>query len=265
MIEPIVFYDIPSYAKDKAWSPNTWKTRFCLNMKGLPYKTVWVEYPDIETLCKKIGATPTSTRRSRELLYSLPVIHDPNTKSVVSDSGAIARYLDRTYPDAPTLIPAEADALTAALGAALWTVFNPDEDLGAIIVPAAFAQLRERSRPYFRETREKWAGGKLEELAPAGSEKRAKCWETIRKGMNKIATAWLEADGKEKLFFMGDRVGITYADITIAGFLMWFKETLGEDSEEWKAMMTWDDGRWGRFMMAFEKYQVVDEGEDVQL
>ncbi|KAI0712270.1 hypothetical protein C8Q76DRAFT_797141 [Earliella scabrosa] len=265
MPEPIIFYDIPGHAKDKAWSPNTWKTRFCLNMKGIPYKTVWVEYPDIATLCKKIGATPTGTRRAGEFLYTLPVIYDPNTKSVVSDSGAIARYLDRTYPDAPTLIPAEADALTAALGAALWTVFNPDEDLGAIIVPAAFAQLRERSRPYFRETREKWAGGKLEELAPAGSEKRAKCWETIRKGMNKIATAWLEADGKEKLFFMGDRVGITYADITIAGFLMWFKETLGEDSEEWKAMMTWDDGRWAKFMRAFKKYEVVDEGEDVEL
>ena len=22
--------------------------RYCLNIKGIPYKTVWVEYPDIE-------------------------------------------------------------------------------------------------------------------------------------------------------------------------------------------------------------------------
>ena len=182
---------------------------------------------------------------------------------MVSDSGAIARYLDSTYPDAPTLIPAEADALTAALGAALWTVFNPDEDLGAIIVPAAFAQLRERSRPYFRETREKWAGGKLEELAPAGSEKRAKCWETIRKGMNKIATKWLEADGKEKLFFMGD--SISYADITVAGFLVWIKIVVGEDSKDWQDVLKWNDGRWARFMEAFKRYEGVDVGTDVEI
>ena len=195
MIEPIVFYDIPSHAKDKAWSPNTWKTRsvllptcfrmpslinpprFCLNMKGLPYKTVWVEYPDIETLCKKIGSTPTFTRRSREPLYSLPVIYDPNTKSVVSDSGAIARYLDRTYPDTRTLIPAEADALTAAFGAALWTVFNPDTDLVAIIMPAAFAQLREKSRPYFRETREKNLGRTMEAMLESADDAQ---WEKVR-------------------------------------------------------------------------------------
>ena len=77
MVEPIVFFDIPSLAKGKAWSPNTWKVRyvrdlelivigtdavlrrFCLNIKNIPYKTVWVEFPDIENLCKKIGAEAT--------------------------------------------------------------------------------------------------------------------------------------------------------------------------------------------------------------
>ena len=69
MSKPIVFYDIPGNAHShKAWSPNTQKTRcallsrlrdvkvisersdlfsYSLNYKGIPYKTVWVEYPDI--------------------------------------------------------------------------------------------------------------------------------------------------------------------------------------------------------------------------
>ncbi|KAI0720557.1 hypothetical protein C8T65DRAFT_735887 [Cerioporus squamosus] len=260
MSEPIVFYDIPGVVN--AWSRHTWKTRYALNLKGIPYKTVWVEYPDIEALCKKIGASAADKRKDGTPLYTLPVIYDPHTKSVVSDSGAITRYLDDTYPNTPRLIPEEADALMSAFEDAIYAVI-PDDDYVPIIIPAAFSNLRPASQPYFRETREKRLG-KLEELAPIGSEKRAKKWEGVQKGVHKIA-GWLEADGKEKLFFMGDKKGITYADITLAGFFMWFKRCCGEDSQEWKDMMSWDGGRWARLMAALEKYETVDEGEDVKL
>ncbi|RDX53365.1 hypothetical protein OH76DRAFT_1553479 [Lentinus brumalis] len=262
MPEPIVFYDIPGLVKGKAWSPHTWKTRYTLNFKGIPYKTVWVEYPDIQALCKKIGASAADQRQDGTPLYTLPVIYDPNTKSVVSDSAAITRYLDKTYPDTPRLIPEEADALITALEVARWAVF-PEMDPRPIIIPAVFSILRPASQPYFRETREKRLG-KLEELAPRGSEKRAKHWEGMQKGLHKIA-GWLEADGKEKLFFMGDKKGISYADFMLAGFFMWFKKCCGEDSQEWKDITSWDGGRWGRFMSALEKYEYVDEGEDVAL
>jgi hypothetical protein len=36
--------------------------RLSLSVKGLQYKTVWVEFPEIESVCKKIGAKPTSTK-----------------------------------------------------------------------------------------------------------------------------------------------------------------------------------------------------------
>ena len=124
--------------------------------------------------------------------------------------------------------------------------------------------LHPASQPYFRATREKRLGGKLEELAPVGSEKRAAAWQGVQKGMHKIA-GWFEADGSEKLFFMGDEKGITYADIILASFLMWFRKSYGEESQEWKDMMRWDDGRWSRFVGAFDRYATVDEGEDLQL
>ncbi|RPD62486.1 hypothetical protein L226DRAFT_532515 [Lentinus tigrinus ALCF2SS1-7] len=241
MPEPIIFYDIPGVGKAKAWSPNTWKVRYTLNFKGLPYKTVWVEYPDIEALCKKIGASAVEKR---------------------ADGSPLARYLDKTYPDTPQVIPEEADTLIAAFGDAIYAAssfaFVP------IIIPAAFSILRPASQPYFRKTREVRLGGKLEELAPAGSEKRAASWQGTQKGVHKMA-GWFEAAGKEKLFVMGDKKGITYADIMLASWFVWFKKCCGEESQEWKDMMSWDGGRWARFVAAFEKYEVVDEGEDVVL
>ncbi|RPD62493.1 hypothetical protein L226DRAFT_504141 [Lentinus tigrinus ALCF2SS1-7] len=263
MPEPIVLYDIPGVtAKVKAWSPNTWKTRYCLNIKGIPYKTVWVEYPDIEALCKKIGASATDKRTDGTPLYTLPVIYDPNTKTAVSESATIARYLDRTYPDTPRLIPAEADALVSAFIDAFWAAL--DWQFEPIILPVETSILRPASRPYFRETREKKLGCKLEEAAPPGSAKHAQCWEGVQKGVHKMA-GWLDADGQEKRFFMGDKMGITYADIMLASFFMWFKMSFGDESQEWRRIMSWDGGRWAGFMSAFERYEAVVEGEEVVL
>ncbi len=76
-------------------------------MKKLPYQTIFLELPDIEPLAKQIGAAPTGTRRDGVTpLYTVPIIHDHATGAVVSESAAIAAYLDRTYPSGPTLVPA---------------------------------------------------------------------------------------------------------------------------------------------------------------
>ena len=41
----------------------------------------------------------------------------------------------------------------------------------------------------------------------------------------------------------------------------WFEQE-SEDSEEWRAMMEWDGGRWARFVYAFREYEEVDEGTE---
>lgn len=72
-----------------------------LQLKGIPFKTEWVEYPDIEPLCKRIGALPTSKKTDGRDHYTLPTIFDPSTGRAISDSLPIALYLDQTYPDSP--------------------------------------------------------------------------------------------------------------------------------------------------------------------
>ena len=117
----IILYDIPS--KVGPWSPNTWKTRqvprnssnhikltvfssYSLNYKGLPFRTVWVEYPDIESTLKAAGIV-SNTRKKPDgsPTWTVPAIYDPKTKTGITESFAIAEYLDKTYPDTPLLIP----------------------------------------------------------------------------------------------------------------------------------------------------------------
>ncbi|KAI0722272.1 hypothetical protein C8T65DRAFT_136137 [Cerioporus squamosus] len=267
MPEPIVFYDIPrkpSGLSGKAWSPNTWKTRYCLNIKGLPYRTVWVEYPDIAALYKKLGVEPTESGPTGAPYCSLPLIYDPNTNTHVHDSASIARYLDSTYPDTPPLIPKETDALHAAFQRAFGAVFSPGNGgLSFLMMPESHARLNPASQGYFRRTREEWFGMKLEELAPKGSEKRRKHWEAVKDAFHEVA-GWLQADGREKLFFLGGET-ICYADIVIVAFLVWIRNTFGEASEEWRDVLSWDGGRWGQLAEAFSKYEAVDEGSSLEL
>ena len=51
-----------------------------MNIKGLPYRTVWVEYPDIVAVLEKIGAPPAGKAPDGSPKYTLPAIYDPNTK-----------------------------------------------------------------------------------------------------------------------------------------------------------------------------------------
>ncbi|KAL1950704.1 hypothetical protein VTO73DRAFT_5828 [Trametes versicolor] len=256
MPEPIIFYDIPSQGTAvKAWSPNTWKTRYALNIKGIPYKTVWVEYPDIESVMRKIGALPTETNANGTPHYTLPAIYDPNTKTALAESALIARYLDKTYPDTPRLIPEGTAALHAAFTQAFRAVLT--KDLMPITIPATADHLPPRSEAYFRATREVFFGGPLQELAPPGP-KREKHWAEVKKAFGTYAQ-WLHADGVDKPFILGDKIG--YADVTIASFAVWIRIVLGEDSKEWTDLKTWDGGRWATYMDTFKQYEDVDAGE----
>lgn len=226
-------------------------SRFVLNIKGLPYKTEWVEYPNIESVAKKIGAAPTSKKSDGTGYYTLPIIYDPSTKSVISDSPLIALYLEKTYPPPsyPAIFPENTKALTVILPFALGPKVNTP--LFDLIVLAAWKNLNEESRSYFRTTREADFGKKLEDFVPEGEEGVQK-WKAAEEGYNWL-NKWLDAAGGT--FLTGDQ--IAYADIIVAGRLLWARIVLGKESKEWKTIAGWNGGRWGRFLQSFEKYEIV--------
>ena|SRR6478735_4307785 len=49
----IILYDL-ACIKNICFSPVVWKIRLMLNYKGIPYKTIFLEFPDIEPTLKEL-------------------------------------------------------------------------------------------------------------------------------------------------------------------------------------------------------------------
>ncbi|KAJ6530937.1 hypothetical protein DFH09DRAFT_994320 [Mycena vulgaris] len=247
MASQIVFYDIPSTFPNKAWSFNTWKTRYALNYKGIPYKTVWLEYPEIEPFSKEIGAAPTRKKPDGRPHYTLPMIHDPSTGAVVSDSTKIAVYLDVTYPDTPPLMPAG----TVGLHRAFEDAVNPLlSSVFPYAVPGTNTKLNPVSEAYFRRTREALWGKTLEDLVPTGAEHVAG-WVKLNEGFGKL-DEWIRANGDGSAYLMGDAP--CYADMVIAGYVIWIKLVI---PDRWEEIKEWHGGRWETLLQNMEKYASV--------
>ncbi|KAK1236021.1 hypothetical protein PQX77_000735 [Marasmius sp. AFHP31] len=245
----IEFYDIPSKLPGIAWSPNTWKTRYCLNYKGLPYKTIWVEYPDIEATCKRLGVA--TYKRDGTPYYTLPVIHDPSTGKSIANSPLIAEYLDETYPDTPKLFPPGTRSLQTVFQHAI--EWDHVENLDRFVLPQVASILNPRSYEFFNESRSKWYKvDTVADMYPKGEEK-IELW-------NKWKDEWGAVDkwmkDSETLLVMEDT--ITWADFVVAGWVIWCRCIWGEDSEEWKEIGNiWQGGRWGKLLKRLSEYETV--------
>ncbi|KAK0457980.1 uncharacterized protein EV420DRAFT_1620839 [Desarmillaria tabescens] len=202
----ITFYDIPTKAADSPGTMITWRTRYCLNLKNLPYKTVYIEVPDIEALAKKIGAAPTDMWPDGVTpKYTVPIIQDHSTGAVISNSPAIAVYLDKTYLSiGPVLIPA-----------------------GTMALQLAFHRR---------------------------SEERKEMWAVTKKNLGKM-DKWFEGSEGGGDFVMGEEP--CFADTVLGAFFWLIRSTVGRESEEWRDIVTWNDGRWGKHLDRLGLYETV--------
>ncbi|KAK0457911.1 uncharacterized protein EV420DRAFT_1480096 [Desarmillaria tabescens] len=181
---------------------------------------------DSFTLAKRIGSAPTSTKSDGvSPFYTIPIIQDDSTGAVVSDSVAIAAYLDKTYPSfGPILILPGTMPLQLAFSDAVIGIFAP-------------------FRPFFawgitRRTNDATALYYLKNEAKRSSQHGGAEGGGAR-----------EATGKrEGEFWENEQVEPCFADTVICAFLRFTRRMVGEESEEWKDIVTWNDGRWGRYL-----------------
>ncbi|WPG98797.1 Hypothetical protein R9X50_00159300 [Acrodontium crateriforme] len=258
---PIVFYDIASAKPLRTFAPNPWKTRLALNLKGIPYRTEWIDMPDIHDVREKLGVPANRTHADGTPYHTLPVIHDPSTNAIVGDTFEIALYLDKQYPDRPTLIQPSAIGLTAAFNAQIDGIFTKyvtlanqmpfdpaiAEKIGAIFAKrAGAASLKDMQITSGAQREEQMVAfeAALGELSKA-------YWHTG----GTTDYFWKATDPKQAQrppenrkqagpFLDGDHP--TYADCIVGAWLKMLEASM--PSEDWARVRLWQGGLWARIV-----------------
>ncbi|KAG8529232.1 uncharacterized protein KY384_005867 [Bacidia gigantensis] len=206
----IEFFDLPSKSPCKAWSINTLRTRFILNYKNIPYKTTWVEYPDIEPTFKSFGIPANESGTA----YTVPTIKLPDGRYLM-DSQRIAQELEKLYPE-PSLYlddPILQEVLEA------FATLSPA--IAGVYLPKCARNVQTpRSKEYFERTRSAKYGMPLDQLEQETGGDDA--FKRAKPGLKMVGEV-LRAKGGP--FCLGEVV--SYADIVILGASVMF-ERIGE-------------------------------------
>ena len=145
----IQLYDLAGAEPERRFSPYCWRTKLALAHKGLEAKTIPWRFAD-----KGVIAFSGQDR--------VPVLIDGD--NVISDSWAIATYLEKTYPARPSLFGCPAGlAVTQFVNSWADSIINTS--IVRLVLTDIFAHLHEKDRAYFRESREKRFGMKLEDVS----------------------------------------------------------------------------------------------------
>lgn len=295
-IKQITLYDVASGLKPQASSPSTWRARYILNYKRLPYKTVYVSYPDIDALWIRLGLSPMDQGPNRPKTF-LPVISVPSEDggppSVIADSINIAIFLDAEYPDTPRVLPPNTRALQIAFAQNV-VISTLAPAIFPFILPRMPATLDPRGAEYYKSTREKWFNIQLDEYYPRSPEAFQAQLDKIHGALDVInrfleynrqegmtvkvdgATSAMEAQNE---WVMGS-FGPTFADFGIGALLLWVRIVCRDENETeatsggtgesvavrigagknevWEKIATWHGGRWARLTQALEQWKTVD-------
>lgn len=154
----IIIHDLVG-AKDERFSPHCWRVKMAMAHKGLEFEARPARFTDIPKLLDGTQKT-------------VPVIEDGD--EVISDSFAIAEYLERTYPDTPSLFGGERGHDYARF-VNNWANASIFAAMGPMLMLDIHDKTDEADRSYFRESREKrFAGKSLEDIQSTRGEESVK-------------------------------------------------------------------------------------------
>ncbi|MHB2265712.1 glutathione S-transferase family protein [Aliihoeflea sp. PC F10.4] len=149
----ILLYDLVGEDPSRPFSPHCWKVAFALAHKGLDFQSV----PTPFTAVAGVEGGRHGT---------VPVIRDG--AETVGDSFQIALYLDKAYPDRPTLF-AGAGGEAMARFVERWSQTVVHGYLGAAALMDIYDVLAPEDQTFFRKSREARFGKKLEDI-PVGRD-----------------------------------------------------------------------------------------------
>ncbi|KAJ3516028.1 hypothetical protein NMY22_g14301 [Coprinellus aureogranulatus] len=238
----LTLYDVPGHTP-QPWAPNIWRVRFILNYKRLRYRTVWVEFPQVEATLASIGAPPSGVSSSGRPIYSLPVLidptHNPRAPKILSNPNTIAEYLESAYPARP-VFPEGSRAMQTLFVHYIQEVFA--KPLLPIMVPLSHQQMPNGTQAHFRGAAP---------TAVLGGPQREEAWRAVKSQFDFLAAILDKNAGDgDGVVAMGDEV--SYADFALCSILIWIQRMAAQDG--WARVRTWNNGRWHRLWERCKDY-----------
>ena len=167
----------------------------------------------------------------------------------MSESFDIVQYLDKQYPSPPRVITPGTLAFETAyckyFRAEVWPKWPSPihQYLCETVSPESAA--------FIKPLREEAFGDTLANLA----KNPRSHWDAYKDAFGSVVLPIYEkAEGN---FLKGSEPG--WADFVTASMLLSIKLLYGANSEEWKYIETWHDGRWVKLIKDLEPYAHVDE------
>ena len=198
----IQIYELCGANPEHLFSPHCWKVRMAVAHKGLPWETVPVPFTQVASI---EGGT---SRR-------VPVIRDG--EKVVEESYEIAKYLEATYADKPTLFGGEGgEALTRQI--INWSQASLHPEVTKLCLMDIHNSLAPADKEFFRNSREKMFGCTLEEF----SDKHPKNADALNKALTP-----LELTLKDQAYIGGTKP--LFADYVVFGALQWLNTTSSQN------------------------------------
>ncbi|ETS82820.1 hypothetical protein PFICI_04696 [Pestalotiopsis fici W106-1] len=200
----IILYDL-ACIKNVCFSPVVWRIRLLLNYKNVSYKTVFLEFQDIEPTLKDFGLAPNETGTK----YTVPVIQYVPTGAYMMDSKPISEFIEKTYPS--PAVPLTSDLgreIEAKTRQGLALTFRRS------LMPREINILSPGAQQFFRRTREAAIGHRLEDLLEGDKEEQA--WAEVAETM-RSAGELIRTNSAEGPFVLGAHP--SYTDFFIAGSL----------------------------------------------
>lgn len=144
-----VLYELAGAEDERRFSPYCWRTRLALMHKGLTFDTTaWRVTEKDQIAFSKQGKVPVLIDEDR----------------IISDSWAIAQYLEQTYGEHPTLFGGMASHALAHF-VTRWVDGFLMPSIFPMIVADIHAHLHPKDQDYFRQGREQMLGATLEAVA----------------------------------------------------------------------------------------------------
>ncbi|KAI1264455.1 hypothetical protein F5Y18DRAFT_82170 [Xylariaceae sp. FL1019] len=243
----ISFYDFaggPGENPPKLQAPNPWKIRYALNYKGIPYHTEFVDFPDIPSVRQSLNVKTIDTYADGSTRYTLPILKDESTNALIGETWDMAVYLEKQYPQGPSLFPNGSIGLIKSFNEYVETAFAP------------FQPLCIDEFPFNPETADKtksnmlgrW-GKKSWDEAILKPDARAQSLRNLAAVLTNVAALYELTDGP---FMMGGDKP-SFADFSVAARLGIFECSM----KEWNDIKEWNGGVWRRLLQALEPWKEV--------